>query len=508
MFQIQWFKIARTVCAVAIICLGLAMFHSVSAQVPTRSSGAHQAADGKIYLTLPPFTSAKQVHENSEFEDSAVAEILRKTPCIGVTELNSKVRATIDYKSFVSVTGKNIADCAVSRNYQGATRSVELVAPVDVTTWKHRTRADLAVNTSPYWKGGNGGNLDELARQAKEKIYQDAIRGNTDLAPEQSELLITMLQNKQCPVMTLPSGSYIAANYGVKVIPGRNRVYDQKPGDKPVVVAMCLLPDGAIIYIGEFCSNVYFPLQSAVYEITPPKKEVAAVVAPTPCNCAPVDTMASISVVKMVRNRTKDQNGEFEVSTKARRGQFVEYNIRVTNIGPTVARDVILLDSLPSGINSVTSGKPVQQYRIGTLRPGATADIRMSARVDSAPAQLINTATAFGSNTNTAREYATVFATKSSSPLPWIIGGAVGACAITYFVHVPPCGKKKAAPAVKPVDGPITRFSMTSDFGEPQGPPMFLQPRNAPDQRQIASGLGKQLSKLPPIEVTLYTVRF
>ncbi len=68
-------------------------------------------------------------------------------------------------------------------------------------------------------------------------------------------------------------------------------------------------------------------------------------------------------------------------------GDFVNFNLAVTNSGPDAATGVVVSDALPSGLTYLTSDtgayNPVAgQWSVGNLAVGATATLRMTARID------------------------------------------------------------------------------------------------------------------------------
>jgi uncharacterized repeat protein (TIGR01451 family)/gliding motility-associated-like protein len=89
-------------------------------------------------------------------------------------------------------------------------------------------------------------------------------------------------------------------------------------------------------------------------------------------------------------------------------GQNITYTINVQNNGPSDAMDVVVTDMLPSNLvfvsaNSLTGTWSGQQWTIGTLLNGASAQLQLVARVNSSVtqgSQVVNTATVTSSVTD------------------------------------------------------------------------------------------------------------
>ncbi len=79
----------------------------------------------------------------------------------------------------------------------------------------------------------------------------------------------------------------------------------------------------------------------------------------------------------------------------------VEFSIRVTNDGPSIATNVVATDALPSGLTFVSS-VPGQgsfsgsSWSVGTLAPGASATLRLRATVTNFASPITNTASVTG----------------------------------------------------------------------------------------------------------------
>lgn len=79
----------------------------------------------------------------------------------------------------------------------------------------------------------------------------------------------------------------------------------------------------------------------------------------------------------------------------------VEFTVRVTNDGPSIATGVVVTDSLPAGLTFV-SAVPGQgsfagsTWTVGTLAPGASASLRLRATVTNFSTTITNTASVIG----------------------------------------------------------------------------------------------------------------
>lgn len=126
----------------------------------------------------------------------------------------------------------------------------------------------------------------------------------------------------------------------------------------------------------------------------------------------------TISILKQVKNVTNGTS--YSSNTTAKRGDVVEYRITVTNTGSSVARAVVVNDSLsntgidPTGSVSVS---PTINYsgslmgsglNIGDIATGASVTLIYQANVNRDSATVTNTAVAQGSNTNRVTSQAVV----------------------------------------------------------------------------------------------------
>ncbi len=111
----------------------------------------------------------------------------------------------------------------------------------------------------------------------------------------------------------------------------------------------------------------------------------------------------SITLIKNVRNLT--QNGSFAKTATAQNGEIVEYRITVKNVGNATAHAVYLNDTLPNGL-VMTSGQASQN--LGDFSSGQSQTVTLQAKVNVSSGTLVNTATAKGSDTNTASDTASV----------------------------------------------------------------------------------------------------
>lgn len=129
---------------------------------------------------------------------------------------------------------------------------------------------------------------------------------------------------------------------------------------------------------------------------------------------APLPQNATLQVTKEVRNVTDSNNGSFADQTNARRGEIVQYRVRVTNTSTTTAaQNVTLRDQMNAagitlGAVSGYSGDLSSGLQLGTILGGTTVTILYTGTVNVDNTTITNTATAQGTNTNQATDTARV----------------------------------------------------------------------------------------------------
>lgn len=129
---------------------------------------------------------------------------------------------------------------------------------------------------------------------------------------------------------------------------------------------------------------------------------------------APLPQNATLQVTKEVRNVTDSNNGSFADQTNARRGEIVQYRVRVTNTSTTTAaQNVTLRDQMNAAgitLGTVTgySGDLSSGLQLGTILGGTTITILYTGTVNVDNTTITNTATAQGTNTNQATDTARV----------------------------------------------------------------------------------------------------
>ncbi len=116
------------------------------------------------------------------------------------------------------------------------------------------------------------------------------------------------------------------------------------------------------------------------------------------CVFTNTSTLADVSVMKSIDDSTP------------MRGQTITYTITASNAGPGVAANVVVSDTMPAGLTTLTSSATVGAYStstnlwtIGTLATGTNATLTITAVVNignSIGAQITNTATISADNTD------------------------------------------------------------------------------------------------------------
>jgi uncharacterized repeat protein (TIGR01451 family) len=140
---------------------------------------------------------------------------------------------------------------------------------------------------------------------------------------------------------------------------------------------------------------------------------------------------ANITVDKTVRNPGRGDN-TYDHTTNAQRDDLVQYRITVTSNSSTTAQNVIVTDPLVAGLAFHSGDNPTGSgYNLGNIATGQSKTIEFFARVTTTEPSitLSNTATAKGSNTNTAQDTANVIVTTSGG------GGGTTSIAVEKLVR-------------------------------------------------------------------------
>jgi hypothetical protein len=223
--------------------------------------------DSSIVIAMPAFNNPSEVARD---DDGWPKKALSKVACNDLSYVQNSVRGHgQSYAAFrAAISGISVpSNCKVRLSGVEA-RIQELYALPDnesAQNWKTRTGTQLAVNHAPFIRGGNGADVNLLAKQASQPSYQKKIRENVLLTETQAAEFIQQLVSKKGIPMELKEGTLVLYNYGTGGVHGERIRYHRLPNEGPFWVVKFTLSDGTILYVAESCSNPYFPLQATTY---------------------------------------------------------------------------------------------------------------------------------------------------------------------------------------------------------------------------------------------------